>query len=60
MGNALYDFYSLDNTYQKTHSFAALTHFFSDTNTDTTTTTTTTTTSKVFIHQKIKIHIFYK
>ena len=57
MGNALYDFYSLDNTYQKTHSFAALTHFFSDTNTDT---TTATTNSKVFIHQKIKIHIFYK
>ena len=58
MGNALYDFHSLINTYQKTHSFAALTHSFLDTNTDTTTTTTTN--SKVFIHQKIKIHIFYK
>ena len=49
MGNALYDFYSLVNTYQKTHSFDALTHSFSDTNADTTT-----------IHQKIKTHIFYK
>ena len=57
MGNALYDFYSLVNMYQKTHSFAALTHLFSDTNTDT---TTTTTNSKVFIHQKKKIHIFNK
>ena len=56
MGNALYDFYSLVNMYQKTHSFAALTHLFSDTNTD----TTTTTNSKVFIHQKKKIHIFNK
>ena len=31
MENALYDFYSLVELYQKTHSFAALTRSFSDT-----------------------------
>ena len=31
MENALYDFYSLVVSYQKTHSFAALTRSFSDT-----------------------------
>ena len=31
MENALYDFHSLVDTYQKTHSFAALTRSFSDT-----------------------------
>ena len=31
MENALYDFYSLAVSYQKTHSFAALTCSFSDT-----------------------------
>ena len=31
MESALYDFYSLVETYQKTHSFAALTPSFSDT-----------------------------
>ena len=31
MENALYDFYSLVDTYQKTHSFATLTRSFSDT-----------------------------
>ena len=31
MENALYDFHSLVNTYQKTHSFAALTRSFSET-----------------------------
>ena len=31
MGNALYDFYSLVEFYQKTHSFAALSRSFSDT-----------------------------
>ena len=30
MENALYDFHSLVNTYQKTHSFAALTRSFSE------------------------------
>ena len=31
MESALYDFYSLVEAYQKTHSFAALTRSFSDT-----------------------------
>jgi len=31
MENALYDFYSRVELYQKTHSFAALTRSFSDT-----------------------------
>ena len=31
MENALYDFYSLVVSYQKTHSFTALTRLFSDT-----------------------------
>ena len=31
MENALYDFHSLIDMYQKTHSFAALTSSFSDT-----------------------------
>ena len=31
MESALYDFYSLAEAYQKTHSFAALTRSFSDT-----------------------------
>ena len=31
MENALYGFYSLVDTYQKTHSFIALTRSFSDT-----------------------------
>ena len=31
MENALYDFYSLVDTYRKTHSFATLTRSFSDT-----------------------------
>jgi len=31
MENGLYDFYSLVELYQKTHSFAALTRSFSDT-----------------------------
>ena len=31
MENALYDFHSLFDAYQKTHSFAALTRSFSDT-----------------------------
>lgn len=31
MENALYDFHSLVDTYQKSHSFAALTRSFSDT-----------------------------
>ena len=37
MGNAMYDFYSLVNTYQKTNEWAQQTSEFSDTNTDTTT-----------------------
>ena len=31
IANALYDFYSLGDTFQKTHSFAALTRSFSNT-----------------------------
>ena len=31
MESALYDFYSLVDTYQKTHSFVTLTRSFSDT-----------------------------